>query len=116
MSEKTTIKFYLTISKKEWESISEDYKGIDKDGIHRKLMLVDGVTCSAPVKVVSEIEKALFDAINKKDLRRIDQIIDFYRFKRKMNYSDIHKLASDLTGISESDWDDLMYQLDALEA
>lgn len=44
-----------TITKEEWEKIHKDYKGIDKDGIHRILKFIDGIgTCSVPVKIVKK--------------------------------------------------------------
>jgi hypothetical protein len=32
-----------------------------------------------------------------------------------MNYINIQQLALELTGISAADWDDFMYELDALD-
>ncbi len=63
-----------------------------------------------------ETEKALFDAILSRDLGRIGELVESLRFDAEFDYCRTAALAHKLTGISEADWDDLLYEVDSRDS
>ena len=63
-----------------------------------------------------ETEKALIKAILSRDLHRIGELVDRLRFDAGLDYSRTAALAQRLTGISEVDWDDLLYEVDSRDS
>jgi hypothetical protein len=63
----------------------------------------------------AELKDKFAEAINSRDLKKVDDITTYLRCSKRMNYINIQQLALELTGISAADWDDFMYELDALD-
>jgi hypothetical protein len=58
------------------------------------------------------IETELAQAILAKNIRRIGQITDWMRYEAQLNYDQQYAVARRLTGISDEDWDQLLYEVD----
>jgi hypothetical protein len=53
-------------------------------------------------------------AIETRDYRRINAIVDHLRFNRGMNYHTTLNLVVELTGLEPGDWDEILYECDGL--
>jgi hypothetical protein len=62
----------------------------------------------------TQIESELIKAILSRNIRRIGQITDRIRYNAKLNYDQQYALARKLTGISEAEWDELLYEVDVV--
>jgi len=60
--------------------------------------------------------EAFAQAVRDRDARRVGRMVDALRFQRGVNYGQCFALARELTGISETEWDELLYEADHLEA
>ena len=59
-----------------------------------------------------QIETELAQAILAKNICRIGQITDWMRYEAQLNYDQQYAVARRLTGISDEDWDQLLYEAD----
>ena len=57
-------------------------------------------------------EQTLREAIERRDVRRIGQLVDALRFRAQASYAKCYELATRLTGISPDEWDELLYEAD----
>lgn len=62
------------------------------------------------------IGEALKKAIDERNPAMAGRIVDNLRFRFGMRYADAYGMAHRLTGISEADWEGLMYEADQEEA
>jgi hypothetical protein len=60
-----------------------------------------------------ETEESLIDAILNGDLGRIGDLVKSLRFDAKLDYCGSAALVHRLTGLSEADWDELLYEVDS---
>lgn len=71
-----------------------------------------------PKQAAAHLERLqeLTAAITARDLRRIARIVDRLRLSSRLRYGTLAYLVEGLTGLSESDWDALLYEVDLEEA
>ena len=60
----------------------------------------------------TRLEERLRDAIMRGDTREIGNIVDQLRFRFRANYSDCMNIATKVSGITEGDWEELLYAAD----
>jgi len=61
-----------------------------------------------------DIEKKLVAAILAGDVEKIGEIADVLRFRGRLNYRESFELANHLTGVSDGEWDALLYEADRI--
>jgi hypothetical protein len=61
-----------------------------------------------------QIEQKLVAAILGGDVEQIGKIADVLRFRGRLNYRESFELANHLTGVSDSQWDALLYEADSI--
>lgn len=54
----------------------------------------------------------LIRAILDRDVEQIGRIADRMRFQGKLNYDQSFEVANQLTGVSEGEWDELLFEAD----
>ncbi len=64
------------------------------------------------MKTDDRICRTLTKAIEAGDYRQIGEIADYLRFRRRANYRQFFELAKSLVGMSEAEWDALLYEAD----
>lgn len=62
--------------------------------------------------VSNKLNGQLLTAIEQQDACRIGELVDRLRFCYHRNYDQCFELAHALTGISVSEWDELLYEAD----
>ncbi len=64
------------------------------------------------MKTDDRIFKTLTKAIEEGNYRQIGEIADHLRFRRRASYRQFFELAKSLVGMSEAEWDALLYEAD----
>ena len=64
------------------------------------------------MKTNDRICRTLTKAIEEGNYRQIGEIADHLRFRHRASYRQFFELAKSLSGISEAEWDALLYEAD----
>ena len=64
----------------------------------------------------SAFRERLKQAIESHDVGRIARLVEHLRFGCGANYPESYQVANEVSGISQPDWDELLYEADTAEA